>query len=119
VQESIMEIMRRTSHLSGGNVAYIEQMYERYLEDPDDVPETWRSHFEQLPRVGGVIAPDVPHAPIRTHFEQLGRSRNLPGRRRRRRPYRASLSKSRFAFLSSFPPTGIGAISAPTSIRWV
>ena len=77
VQESIMEIMRRTSHLSGGNVAYIEQMYERYLEDPDDVPETWRAHFEQLPRVEGVIAPDVPHAPIRTHFEQLGRSRNL------------------------------------------
>lgn len=77
VQESIMEIMRRTSHLSGGNVAYIEQMYERYLEDPDDVPETWRAHFEQLPRVDGVIAPDVPHAPIRTHFEQLGRSRNL------------------------------------------
>ena len=72
-----MEIMRRTSHLSGGNVAYIEQMYERYLEDPDDVPETWRAHFEQLPRVDGVIAPDVPHAPIRTHFEQLGRSRNL------------------------------------------
>ncbi|MEC8020516.1 MAG: 2-oxoglutarate dehydrogenase E1 component, partial [Pseudomonadota bacterium] len=77
MQESIMEIMRRTSHLSGGNVAYIEQMYERYLEDPDDVPETWRAHFEQLPRVDGVIAPDVPHAPIRTHFEQLGRSRNL------------------------------------------
>ena len=77
MQESIMEIMRRTSHLSGGNVAYIEQMYERYLEDPDEVPEAWRSHFEQLPRVEGVIAPDVPHAPIRTHFEQLGRSRNL------------------------------------------
>jgi 2-oxoglutarate dehydrogenase E1 component len=75
MHENFMEVMRRTSHLSGGNVAYIEQLYESYLEDPDSVPEEWRAHFEKLPRVEGVIAPDVPHAPIRTHFEMLGRSR--------------------------------------------
>ncbi|TVS08628.1 MAG: 2-oxoglutarate dehydrogenase E1 component [Gammaproteobacteria bacterium] len=76
MQDSLMEIMRRTSHLSGGNVAYIEQLYESYLEDANSVPEEWRAHFEKLPRVDGAIAPDVPHAPIRTHFELLGRSRN-------------------------------------------
>ncbi|MCC5871833.1 MAG: 2-oxoglutarate dehydrogenase E1 component [Gammaproteobacteria bacterium] len=76
MQDSLMEIMRRTSHLSGGNVAYIEQLYENYLEDAGSVPDEWRNHFEKLPRVDGAIAPDVPHAPIRTHFELLGRSRN-------------------------------------------
>ena len=75
MHDSFMEMMRRTSHLSGGNVAYIEQLYERYLEDPATVPQEWRTHFEKLPRVEGVISPDVPHAPIRTHFELLGRSR--------------------------------------------
>ena len=70
-----MELMRRTSHLSGGNVAYIEQLYENFLEDPASVPEEWREHFEKLPRVEGVINPDVPHAPIRTHFELLGKGK--------------------------------------------
>jgi 2-oxoglutarate dehydrogenase E1 component len=75
MQDSLMEIMRRTSQLSGGNVAYIEQLYEKYLEDPTTVPQEWRGYFEKLPRVDTAIAPDVPHAPIRTHFELLGRSR--------------------------------------------
>jgi len=76
MQDSFMEIMRRTSHLSGGNVAYIEGLYEAYLEDANSVPEEWRAHFEKLPRVEGAIASDVPHAPIRTHFELLGKNRN-------------------------------------------
>ena len=84
-----MEVMRRTSHLSGGNVAYIEQLYENYLEDPATVPEEWRAYFEKLPRVEGAIAPDVPHAPIRTHFEQLGKSR---GRSQLVRPSQAASS---------------------------
>ncbi len=75
MQENFMEMMRRTSHLSGGNVAYIEQLYENFLEDPATVPEQWREHFEKLPRVEGVISPDVPHAPIRTHFELLGKGK--------------------------------------------
>jgi 2-oxoglutarate dehydrogenase E1 component len=83
MRDEFMEVMRRTSHLSGGNVAYIEQLYESYLEDPASVPEEWRAHFEKLPRVEGVITPDVPHAPVRTHFELLGRSR---GRARRATP---------------------------------
>ena len=75
MQNNFMEMMRRTSHLSGGNVAYIEQLYENFLEDPATVPEQWREHFEKLPRVEGVISPDVPHAPIRTHFELLGKGK--------------------------------------------
>ena len=34
-----MERMQRSSHLAGGNAAYIEMLYEAYLEDPASVPE--------------------------------------------------------------------------------
>jgi 2-oxoglutarate dehydrogenase E1 component len=75
MSEGNLQAMRRLSHLSGGNVAYIEQLYEDYLEDPNTVPPMWRAWFERLPRVDGVLTPDVPHAPVRDHFELLGRSR--------------------------------------------
>ena len=31
--DTFVERMRRSSHLSAGNVAYIEQLYEAYLDD--------------------------------------------------------------------------------------
>jgi len=33
-----MEQQRSTSHLSGGNAAYVEDLYEAYLKDPNEVP---------------------------------------------------------------------------------
>ncbi|MEE9253648.1 MAG: 2-oxoglutarate dehydrogenase E1 component [Pseudomonadales bacterium] len=75
MSESFMEQMLRTSHLSGGNVAYIETLYEAFLEDPNSVGSEWRDYFDKLPRVAGAIAPDVPHAPGRRHFEQIGKNR--------------------------------------------
>ena len=71
-----METMRRTSHLSGGNVAYIEALYEQYLENPAGVTPEWRAYFDRLPRTAGAAAVDVPHAPVRAHFELLGRHRH-------------------------------------------
>ena len=47
--ESIMQQFLRSSHLSGGNAAYIEDLYETYLHDPNGVPEQWRSFFDSLP----------------------------------------------------------------------
>ena len=70
-----MESMGRTSHLSGGNLAYIEALYERYLEDASDVPAEWRDYFDKLPPSGDVPNVDVPHGPVRAHFESLGRQR--------------------------------------------
>ncbi|MEE8041448.1 MAG: 2-oxoglutarate dehydrogenase E1 component [Pseudomonadales bacterium] len=75
MSESFMEQMQRTSHLSGGNVSYVEALYEAFLEDPNSVGPEWRDYFDKLPRVEGVIAADVPHAPVRQHFEQLGKNR--------------------------------------------
>ncbi len=36
------------SALNGGNAAFIEALYERYLRDPESISEQWRRFFEQL-----------------------------------------------------------------------
>ncbi|MCL2309449.1 MAG: 2-oxoglutarate dehydrogenase E1 component [Proteobacteria bacterium] len=56
-----------SSTLFGGNAPFIEEQYERYLEDPSSVSEEWHDYFGLLR--GGVR--DVPHAPIVRAFEQL------------------------------------------------
>ncbi len=73
-----MERLWRTSHISGGNADYAEQVYEQYLLDPNSVPESWREYFDKLPVTEGHSAQDVPHSTIREHFENLGRSRSRP-----------------------------------------
>ncbi|MFV2090550.1 MAG: hypothetical protein ACC642_07840, partial [Pseudomonadales bacterium] len=35
--ESFLERMQRSSHMGGSNVAYIEALYESFLEDPNNV----------------------------------------------------------------------------------
>ncbi|MBU2325120.1 MAG: hypothetical protein KJ884_19385, partial [Gammaproteobacteria bacterium] len=45
MQESVMQRMWNSAHLSGGNAAYVEELYELYLHDPNAVPEEWRTYF--------------------------------------------------------------------------
>ncbi|MBT6579614.1 MAG: 2-oxoglutarate dehydrogenase E1 component, partial [Cellvibrionales bacterium] len=63
----------RTSYISGGNADYVEALYEKYLESPNEVDQEWRDCFDKLPRVNGNIQPDVPHATVRAHFLELAR----------------------------------------------
>ncbi len=73
-----MEALWRTSHISGGNADYVEELYEQYLQDPNSVQDTWRSYFDSLPRVSETNSRDVPHSTIREHFELLGKHRARP-----------------------------------------
>ncbi len=75
MQDTSMAQLWATSHISGGNAAYVEELYDAYLHNPNAIPEEWRNYFDQLPRVNGVLTQDVPHSVIRTQFEQLGKSR--------------------------------------------
>jgi 2-oxoglutarate dehydrogenase E1 component len=59
-----------TSALSGGNAAFIEDLYERFLKDPNGVDPTWAAYFGGL---GGRA--EVAHGPIR---ERLLARMNLP-----------------------------------------
>ncbi len=78
MQQSLMELLWSTSHISGGNAAYVEEVYETYLRDPNSVPEQWRDYFEKLPRVEGVREKDIPHSEIIEYFELLGKNRARP-----------------------------------------
>ena len=71
MDEGLMFEQWSSSHLSGGNAAYVEELYESFLRDPSSVPEEWREQFEKLPRVNGNIIQDVPHSTIKEHFLYL------------------------------------------------
>ena len=78
MQENTMELLWGSSHISGGNAAYVEELYEVYLLDPNNVPEQWRTYFEKLPQVNGNVRQDIPHSTIRDHFTQLSKARTKP-----------------------------------------
>jgi len=65
-----LERKYRTSHLSGLNAAFVEQLYEEYLDDPESIPAHWRDTFGQL--LNG-SAGDTRHREIVERFEALGR----------------------------------------------
>ena len=65
-----LERKYRTSHLSGLNAAFVEQLYEEYLDDPESVPDYWRDAFRGL--LEGADD-DTRHRAVAAHFEALGR----------------------------------------------
>lgn len=73
MQESVMQRMWSSAHLSGGNAAYVEELYELYLHDPNSVPEEWRTYFQKLPANGG-LSTDVSHSTIRDQFVLLAKN---------------------------------------------
>jgi 2-oxoglutarate dehydrogenase E1 component len=72
-----MEQLWQTSHLQGGNLAYVEQLFETYLTDPNAVPEEWRSYFDKLPSVDGYQGRDIVHSSIREQFEHISRNQRF------------------------------------------
>ena len=58
----------RASHLSGGNAAYVEALYEIWLDTPDAVPEHWQAVFGSLNQSGE----DSRHLATLERFRLLG-----------------------------------------------
>ncbi|MBK1702610.1 2-oxoglutarate dehydrogenase E1 component [Thiococcus pfennigii] len=67
-----IELFRRSTALYGGNAAFIEDLYERYLQDPESIPSAWRGHFDAMHQEA---ANEVPHGPVRENFRRLARER--------------------------------------------
>ncbi len=63
-----LEELLQTSHLAGGNAAYLEAMYDEFLVDPEQVPQQFRTLFSEL---GG--SQDLRHLPVLKKFTELGR----------------------------------------------
>ena len=72
--DSLIRQFAATSQNSGGNAAFIEDLYELYLADPASVGADWKSYFDGLKG----HAADVPHsaamARIRQAAENAGRA---------------------------------------------
>ena len=63
------------SYLSGGNAPFVEELYERYLQDPTSVEPRWHDYFEQLQLDSGPATTDVSHATVKEEFHKLAHSR--------------------------------------------
>ncbi|MCP4283772.1 MAG: hypothetical protein GY792_04880, partial [Gammaproteobacteria bacterium] len=70
---ALLDLLRKTSALSGGNAAFIEDIYERYLLDPASVDPAWRKRFETMLQSSANEAPDIAHSPVINNFARLAR----------------------------------------------
>ena len=83
---SIYVAYKGNSYLFGGNAPYVEEMYEKYLENPGSVPDNWRDYFDALqhvPAADGSDARDVPHQPVINAFAELAKQGAWPVRQKR------------------------------------
>ncbi len=67
-----------SSHISGGHSAYLENMYELYLENPDQLSSEWVVFFDNL-EPKGINGNRVSHKQIVDEFKNLSRSAHLSG----------------------------------------
>jgi 2-oxoglutarate dehydrogenase E1 component len=65
-----------TSYLFGSNAPFIEELYEKYLDNPGAVEPAWRDYFDKLadlPGAGAYLGRDVAHAPVIASFAERAR----------------------------------------------
>ncbi len=72
---AFLDLLRATSALSGGNAAFIEGIYESYLQDPESIDPAWRKHFEALLQESADKTPDIAHGPVRANFARLAKEK--------------------------------------------
>ncbi|MBS3895379.1 2-oxoglutarate dehydrogenase E1 component [Silanimonas sp.] len=64
---SLLKTFAQSSQLSGGNAAFIEELYEQYLRDPASVDPKWKTYFDGF---GG--SADVPHSEAMARVQVAG-----------------------------------------------
>ena len=65
-----LQAWRADSYLAGGNSAYLDELYEDYLQDPSSVSPEWQQYFSGLG-----AGREVSHAQVRAQFKQASGSR--------------------------------------------
>ena len=68
MSSSSLEQLWASGHLAGGNLAFVDELYESYLSNPSSVSEEWRQFFDGLPSVEGHIGADYSHRTVREQF---------------------------------------------------
>jgi 2-oxoglutarate dehydrogenase E1 component len=72
---ALLELFKTSSALYGGNAAFVEDLYEHYLQDPESVDPAWRRRFDEIHREA---ANETAHGPVRENFERLAREPTAP-----------------------------------------
>ena len=80
---SVMKELQESSHLYGANAPFVEELYERYLEDPSSVARVVEGAVRRSGRRAGK-GKDVAHSPVIAAFEKLARKAHAGARRRGR-----------------------------------
>ncbi|NBI40061.1 2-oxoglutarate dehydrogenase E1 component [[Haemophilus] felis] len=65
-----------SSALDGANQAYIENLYESYLQDPLSVDSSWQEVFNRFPKTN---IPEQSHSKVRDYFKRLARDNSPNG----------------------------------------
>src|SRR3989449_127515 len=79
---TVMRQFLDNSYLYGANASFIEDLYEKYLVNPQSVPEEWRDYFDRIQVLPGNAAKDVAHAPVVESFVQRAKAGQLGGQAR-------------------------------------
>ena len=99
---ALIELFRASTALYGGNAAFIEDLYERYLQDPESVDLAWRERFDAMHQEA---ANEVPHGPVRQNFLRLAqesRSRALARSTERLEPAAAEKQAAVLRLINAF-----------------
>jgi 2-oxoglutarate dehydrogenase E1 component len=70
---NFMQWMQNSSLLFGSNAPFIEELYEKYLVDPNSVTEEWRGYFDALPPLANGMHDEL-HSRIQRSFAALPKS---------------------------------------------
>ena len=108
----MMKDLMSGSYLSGGNAAYIDELYEAYLQGQEDIAPEWKSYFDRIQVLPGPR--DVPHEPVRELIARIARERSSP---------RAVQEKLAFAFQHAQEHAAAcglrPAVEGPRPLQWL
>ena len=58
------------SYLYSGNADFIEELYESFLKDPNNVDPEWRTYFSRLQQEENNLPADIPHSSVQKAFSE-------------------------------------------------
>jgi 2-oxoglutarate dehydrogenase E1 component len=69
MMSKLLKLFQDSSSLYGSNAGFVENLYERFLEDPDSVEPSWQKKFNEIHEGADF---ETPHSPVVERFAQLG-----------------------------------------------
>ena len=65
-----------SSHISAGHAAYLESLYETFINNPDDLSKEWLDFFTSLPKHSNSNG-EISHREVVKEFKNLSRSKSI------------------------------------------